>query len=210
MLHGIDVSYAQGNPSWDEAAKDPRVKFVISRVCYGSNPADDDGPIFNRNHDECKRLNIPFGAYIFFRFTEDPGAQAVHFLNMAAGRYGQIRPMVDVEEGSGTTGDPYQNILALGTFNSAIQAALGVQPIIYTNADTWDTTMGGTDAFSGHSLHVASYGSNDGSGAGNPVLPQGFSKWAIHQYTSRGHVQGVSNYVDLNVVNGDSLEGLRR
>jgi lysozyme len=118
--------------------------------------------------------------------------------------------MVDVEEGSGSTGSVAGNIAALAAFNAEIERALGCQPIIYTNADTWNTTMGGTDAFVGHSLMVASFGANDGTGAGNPTLPNGFTKWAIQQYTSQGRVPGVDGYLDLDVVNGDTLEGLLR
>jgi GH25 family lysozyme M1 (1,4-beta-N-acetylmuramidase) len=206
VIHGVDCSYAQGYPNWDAAAKSPLVKFVIARVAYGDNPADDDGDIFARNHDECKRLHIPFGCYMFYLFDEDPIAQAKHFIAAASGRYGQLRPAVDVEERSGTTGSVAGNVRHLAAFNAGIQRDLACQPIIYTNADTWNTTMGRSDAFAGHSLWVASFNDNPG----HPVMPQGFKTWAIHQYSNHVAVPGFEHPIDADVVSGSSLETLLR
>jgi GH25 family lysozyme M1 (1,4-beta-N-acetylmuramidase) len=38
---------------------------------------------------------------------------------------------------------------------------------------------------------------------GNPKLPDGFSNWHIHQYTSRGRVNGIAGDVDLNWMPGE-------
>ena len=208
MLPGIDVSYAQGSIAWGVVARSGAslVKWVISRVSYGARPADNDGPIFNDNHDECQKFGIPFGAYHFFLFSDDPKAQADLFLGAANGRYGSIRPTVDVEEGSGTLGSVEANVAALTAFNDEIRKELGCDPIIYTNADTWDGRMGGTDAFSGHSLWVANYPAT----AGRPAMPKGWTDWAIHQYSDKGQPPGIKGYVDLDVVHSDSLDGLLR
>lgn len=206
VIHGLDLSYANGNPDWTAARRSPLVHFVYSRVCYGDDPADDDGAIFNRNHDECKKWGIPFGAYCFFLFSEDPVAEAQHFVSEASGRYGQLRPVVDVEEGSGTAGSVEQNIARLAAFNSEIKREVGCDPIIYTNPDTWETHFGGSDAFSGHALWVAEYSYVPG----DFDLPKGWKSAQIHQYSDEGQVPGFTESVDLDVVLADSLSGLWR
>lgn len=203
MIYGVDVSYAQGDIDWSAVAAGGWVKFAYARACYGSNPADDDGDIFVANHDGCKAHGIPFGAYIFFLLTEDPTAQANHFLNIIDGRQGQLRPMVDVEEESGSTGSIAENIAALAEFNSIVAAKLAV-PVIYTNADTWDTGFGGSDAFSGHSLWVANFPATPGQ----PAMPQGWNDWTVHQYADDGRIAGISGAVDLDVLK--SLEAITR
>jgi lysozyme len=206
MLYGVDVSYAQGETiDWSQV-KGAGIDFAYSRACYGSNPADDDGPVYVANHDGCKANGIPFGAYIFFLLTEDPVAQAQHFLSIIDGMQGQLRPMVDVEEGSGTTGSTYGNIDALAAFNAAIKTGLGCDPVIYTNADTWDGAFGGTDAFSGHSLWVASFTGTPG----NPTMPQGWSTYTVQQYSDQGNIAGIPGSVDLDCLNGDNLEVISR
>ena len=205
MLSGVDVSYAQGSIDWAAVGNSAKVQFAYARACYGSNPADDDGDVFVANHDGCKANGISFGAYMFFLLTEDPEAQANHFLNLIDGRQGQLRPMVDVEEGSGSTGSVEGNIAALGLFNDIVQAKLAA-PIIYTNSDTWSTSFGGTDGFSGHSLWVANF-----TGVpGQLDLPTGFKDWAIHQYSDVGSIPGISGNVDLDAYNGDNLGGITR
>ena len=206
MIPGVDVSYVQRYPSWAAARGTGKVQFVYARATYGSNPADDDGPIFAFNHDQCKQRSIPFAPYTFWIAAQDPKTQADHFLSAIDGREGDAILMVDVEEGSGVEGwgSIQHNIEVLGQYLDIITKAI-CQPLIYTNADTWNTFFGGTDAFSGHKLFVASYGTTPG----NPVLPNGFTDWTIHQYTSGGIVPGIPGFVDLDVLRGDLSTILR-
>jgi lysozyme len=205
MLYGIDVSYAQGGSIDWKAVKGAGIDFAYARACYGSNPADDDGAIFTANHDGCKANGIPFGPYMFFLLTEDPVAQAFHFLDLIDGYEGQLRPMVDVEEGSGTMGSVVGNIAALAAFNTTVAAA-SATPIIYTNQDTWDNAFGGSDDFSGHTLWVASFTGTPG----NPAMPQGWKAWTIQQYSSGGSIAGIPGFVDLDCYNGTDLKGITR
>lgn len=197
MIPGCDLSYAQGG-GVNYHALSGKVSFLYHRASYGDNPDDDDdtvGTCFTQAHDACKVLHIPFGAYMFWLAGADPAAQAQRFLAAANGKFGQLAVMVDVEEGSFSgPSDVQSNINRLATTLSVLQAKVG-QPIIYTNADTWNTRFGGTDAFSGHRLWVASYGVPEGE----PVLPTGWNAWAAHQYTSGGQLPGVPGFVDLDV-----------
>lgn len=210
-LKGIDVSYAQGIVDWDAVATGKLANFVYSRACYGANPADDDGSIFRRNHDECKRLRIPFGAYHFFLFAQNGADQANHFLQQIDGRYGELRAMVDVEEMSGVGSSVADMIANLGQFTEIVEKALGAKMLIYTNADTWNSRLGGTDAFKGHQLWVCNFTFDP---TVQPAMPDGFPDgWTIFQYADNGSIpvlDGPGNHaVDLDILKGGITAILR-
>jgi lysozyme len=202
MIYGVDTSYANGVPAWQVALDDTEhVGFVIARVCYGANSADDDGPAFVNAHDACLARNVPFGSYLFWLADEDGTLQAEHFLAQGSGRFGEIAPVVDVEEESVRTAmSVEERIAVLAATLGTIEKHLG-QPIIYTNPDTWENFFGGTDAFSGHRLWLADYDTLPGF-----VTPiNGFSEVVLHQF-SDGHglppIAGLSspeNNVDRDV-----------
>lgn len=206
MLTGCDLSYAQASVNYNELHQSGKISFLYHRVSYGRNPNDDDGVCFTSAHDQCKTLGIPFGSYMFWLAGQDGAEQAEHFLNAANGRYGNLAVMVDVEEGSGAAGwglTAQANINNLAKTLQVIQQNCG-QPIIYTNADTWNSRFGGTDGFSGHRLWAASYGVP----AGQPVMPIGWKTWTAHQYTSGASLPGIPGFVDLDVVR--SLDDIKR
>jgi len=209
-LAGIDVSYAQGVIDWDAVKSSSLASFVYARASYGSNPADDDGNIFRRNHDECKRLGIWFGAYHFFLFGQSGLTQANHFLQQINGRYGTVRAMVDVEEGSGTGDSQAQMIANLSQFVAEAERTLGAPMIIYTNADTWNNKLGGSNAFRGHQLWVCNF-TGDPSIA--PAMPLGFDDWTLYQYADNGTIPVLdgpkSRAVDLDVLRGGISSILR-
>lgn len=62
LAKGIDVSYAQGKIDWDKVKASGKVDFAILRAGYGKENSQVDDQ-FERNYSECKRLNIPCGAY---------------------------------------------------------------------------------------------------------------------------------------------------
>ena len=77
VLKGIDVSKYQGAVDW-EKAKSNGVDFAIIRCGFGGEwdgqeqGWNQDDPQWRRNADECTRLGIPFGVYIYsYATTED-------------------------------------------------------------------------------------------------------------------------------------------
>jgi len=196
---GIDVSYAQAQTiDWDTVKRDGLADFVYARASYGTNPAYDD-PNFVRNHDACKRLGIPFGAYHFFLFSQPGAEQAAHFIERVRDYHGTLCPAVDVEAQSGSGASTAEMIQNLGAFTSAVERALGVRMLIYTNQSAWNAMLGGTDAFGGHPLWVANV-TNDPDVP--PAMPSGFGEYALHQFSFTGklpHIDGTFGSVDMNV-----------
>ncbi|MDP9024007.1 MAG: glycoside hydrolase family 25 protein [Candidatus Eremiobacteraeota bacterium] len=200
LIRGIDVSFAQGDAiDWDSVEAQGLARFVYARASYGTY-VDDDDPNFRRNHDECKRIGIPFGAYHFFLCGQSGAAQAQHFLQRIDGYQGQLRAMVDVEENSGAGDRMIDN---LASFTDAMERALGSRVIVYTNQHTWNTKFGGTDAFAGHQLWVSNFTENP---AVAPAMPAGFTDWTLYQYSSSGTLpllDGSTTNVDVDVLKGD-------
>ncbi len=202
---GVDVSLDQGQIDFC-ALRGAGVQFVFAKATEGLTYADG---FFRTNHNAAKVAGIPFGAYHFVRFNDDPTAQANHFLSVINGYGGALLPMIDVE----TSDIPMtldDRIAALATLCNTVQAAIGKRPIIYSSYGFWEGTMGGTDAFAGHPFWIAQYPNTYVPGS-SPVLPPGFSDWVIWQYSSAGQLAGIDPEVDLDILNPSlTLETITR
>lgn len=92
IAKGIDVSYAQGVIDWDRVKASGKVDFAILRAGYGKESSQVDDQ-FERNYSECKRLNIPCGAYWYSYATTANEAiqEAAVCLETLAGKIFEIR-----------------------------------------------------------------------------------------------------------------------
>ena len=79
---GIDVSYAQGKINWPEVKN--HIDFAIIRCGYGDNIESQDDVYWKYNADECTRLGIPFGVYIYSYAANDTQSrsEAEHVLRL--------------------------------------------------------------------------------------------------------------------------------
>lgn len=202
-VRGIDISDDDGEIDWDAAVRRGGIDFVYAQATYGSVPPKDDAQ-FDRNHDACKRLSIPFGAYHFLRFPHPGDEQARHFLQRVDGRVGTLAPMVDIELDSGDADSFVARVTCLSSFCAVVEKALRTSVIIYTNKDTWNTKMGGTDAFSGHRLWVANYTERPDL---PPAMPGGWKTWTIFQYSASGPILPLATPSKVDGLDLDVLAG---
>ena len=81
----IDVSYHNGTIDW-EKVKSSGVQGAILRCGYGDNIASQDDKQYKRNADECTRLGIPWGVYIYSyaKNTTQAKSEAEHVLRLVA------------------------------------------------------------------------------------------------------------------------------
>ena len=85
VLKGMDVSRYQGEVDW-EKAKSAGIDYAILRCGFGGEwdgqeeNWNQDDPQFRRNADECTRLGIPFGVYLYSYATtvEEARSEADH------------------------------------------------------------------------------------------------------------------------------------
>lgn len=101
MARGIDVSEHQGVINWDKVKASGKVDFAILRAGYGKEINQVDHQ-FERNYSECKRLNIPVGAYWYsYALTPEESAQeAKTCMEIIAGKKFEYPIYFDVEEQS--------------------------------------------------------------------------------------------------------------
>lgn len=98
MRKGIDVSVYQRDINW-EKTKD-YVDFVIIRCGYGNDLRSQDDPYYKKNADECTRLKIPFGVYLFSYATNLNMAQSEveHTLRLIKDYKLEYPIFIDIEE----------------------------------------------------------------------------------------------------------------
>ena len=188
-LKGIDVSSWQGQISW-EAVKAAGIDYAILRVGYGDNITSQDDAYFKRNADECTRLGIPFGVYIYSYAlnTQQAKSEAEHTLRLIKGYKLGYPVYLDLEDAE-TTGTLSNAAIAdiAQTYCDILENA-GYYVGIYANKYWFTNKL--TDArFANWTKWVAQYAdacTYDG-------------KYEIWQYTSSGQVAGVSGNCDMNI-----------
>lgn len=182
--HGIDVSKHQGTINWDAVAADPSVQFAILRAGYGRYESQVDAQ-WARNYAECKRLNIPVGAY-WYSYATTPADAATEgrlFAKVLAGKQFEYPVYFDQEDGSIPAAQ--RTACALAFFD-----AMG--PAWYKGYYSYTSWMPSVDlaAIRQHcdTVWLADYRAN----------PDQTIQRDMHQYTSSGTVAGIGGRVDCN------------
>ena len=180
---GIDVSTFQGVIDW-EAVKNDGVEFAIIRCGFGDDLTKYDDAQWKRNADECTRLGIPFGAYLYSYAAsiEEAQNEAAHALRLLA-NYDLSYPVyLDLEDN--TVGACSNELIGqiADVFCSMLQQH-GYRVGIYANTSWWNTKLT-SDVFQNTTWHkwVADWRGYCGY----------TGKYSMWQYTSSGNVSGIS------------------
>lgn len=179
-LNVIDVSYHQGVINWN--AVKGNIDGAIIRCGYGDNIASQDDKQWKRNADECTRLGIPFGTYIYSYATSEAQAksEAQHVLRLVKGYKLSYPVYLDLEQAGTQSGA----IARANIFGDIISEA-GYWCGVYANTNWWTNYLVGLERFT---KWVAQY---------NSACTYG-GTYDIWQYTSSGSVPGISGNVDMN------------
>lgn len=185
----IDVSQHQGTINWDQVKS--HIDGAILRCGYGMDIASQDDKQWARNVEECERLGIPYGVYIYSYATNTDRAksEAQHVLRLIQGHKLTYPVYFDIEE-PGTEGAAVDNAIAFGDIIEAAGYWCGV----YYNRNWHNNVIKGQlDRFT---RWGAGYGTNNGQK--QDKYKPGFGE-DIWQYSSVGSVPGISGGVDVNV-----------
>ena len=178
----IDVSEHQGKIDWEKVK--PQIDGAILRCGYGSDYEDQDDSCFKYNADECTRLGIPFGVYLYSYADsiEKAKSEAAHVLRLIKGYTLSYPVYLDLEE-SGTQNGAVERACVFGDI---IEAA-GYWCGIYANLYWWEKILkGGLERFT---KWVAQYYSK---------CEYTGTHLDIWQYSSKGKVDGIKGHVDMN------------
>ena len=182
---GIDVSQYQGEIDWERVKE--HIDFAILRCGYGQDIPGQDDPTFKRNADECTRLGIPFGVYLYSYATDERAAlsEARHVMRLVKDYKMEYPVYLDLE-------DPRIGRLT----NEQIERNCRVWadelarnnyfPGFYASYYWWTSKLTGA-LFTRYTRWVARYDEELGA--------EGFDMW---QYTDKGFVEGINAPVDRN------------
>jgi lysozyme len=215
LAQGIDVSVFQKTVNWNRVAG-AGISFVFVRSSFAGVV---DG-MFAQHWPGARDAGLLRGAYHFLVPNLDPRKQAEVFINALRADPGELPPVLDLEEGSAKITSPAQYAEFALAWLTAVEAALGKRPIIYTGAGFWDFKMPVKMQLPAwapsYALWTASYPMRDGApaldqivaGKFKPRIPKSWTAHTIWQYSERGRVDGVTDpngkpgNVDLNVFRG--------
>lgn len=196
IYRGIDVSQWQGDIDWQKVKADV-VDFAILRAGYGRGNID---PKFERNADECTRLEIPFGVYWFsYAYTvEMARSEAKHCLE-AVKTYKLDYPIAFDFEYDSVDFALNNNVAVSKELASAMARAFldeikaaGYYAVLYANpaylASYFDEKIPGE-----YDIWLAQWPYKIPS-----PEPKPFQAGGLWQYTSNGSVNGINGRVDMN------------
>lgn len=184
----IDVSQFQGSIHWGVVTPDR----VMIRVTMGTLGVD---AFARQNLAGAEVTHKTYGGYHFLE-DGDPIAQIDHFLSVWHPRAGGLRGMIDVEPSEFSHPS---FAITVGAYRR-YKAETGHYPILYGNSGVLQD-LGLPEDAARCPLMVADYGVDDGKEHPIGFVPKPWSHVAIHQFTSKGHVTGITaNTVDLDHV----------
>lgn len=184
---GIDVSSNNGIVNWEQV-KNNGYSFAIIRLGYGNDEARQDDSQFIRNVNECERLGIPYGVYLYSYALNisEAMSEVLHTLRLLKKvgknfKYGVWFDMEDADNYKKRHGMPSNDILVniCYTFCENIEK-LGYYTGIYASSDWLNTKLN------------------------NPKLDR-FDKWVAHWYVDKANynkVYSIHQYTDKENIKG--------
>ena len=175
----IDVSKHNGKINWEKV--NLHVDGAILRCGYGDDIVAQDDETFSYNADECERLGIPYGVYIYSYAESEKQvlSEVAHCLRLIKNRKLSFPVYYDLEEKtSEKNGKKFAELFIQKMREQGYNAG------IYANNYWWTNILG--DSFEQYPKWVARYGDY-------PTVT--YDMW---QYTNKGYVVGISGNVDMN------------
>ncbi|MDD6208457.1 MAG: GH25 family lysozyme [Clostridiales bacterium] len=184
---GIDVSKHNKTIDWEQVKEDG-VDFAILRCGYGMDLESQDDSTFLYNAQECTRLGIPFGVYLYSYAdtTAKAKSEADHVLRLISGFSLSYPVYYDLEDKTVSKAGKNQILKNTKTFCSKIEAA-GYPVGIYASKYWFDNYLVDPYYYN-YEKWVAQYNSTC-------TYTKSYVMW---QGTSVGKVAGVNGNVDIN------------
>lgn len=186
-IRGIDVSIYQGDIDFS-AVKKSGIGAVYIRAGAGNSYTDGK---LEDNYRKAKAAGLKIGFYYYVTAMneEEAVSQAEKFAELIKGKNYEMRPAMDYESFSGLGRETVNNIGI--AFLKETERLTGVRPAVYSDSyrtrNLWDARFGK------YPLWVADY-----DGGENPPDSPIWRAWAGFQYSDRGRIDGIADYVDLD------------
>jgi lysozyme len=197
-VQGIDVSNWQGDIDW-ERVRAAGTQFAFIKATEGGDHLDSK---FRENWEGAKRAGIPRGAYHMVYWCRPAHEQALWFILNVPNDPDALPPVLDLEWNGHSETCPKRVPVAKAREKIAImlevmEAHTGKRPIIYTDVAFHREVLEGQ--LSGYNFWLRSV-------AAEPRKIYRNRPWLFWQFTTTGHVPGISGPVDRNAFNGSRDE----
>lgn len=200
-IHGIDISRYNGEVFWRKLVEteidSQKISFCFIKATEAMFFRDKE---FLDNWHSANKYKLIRGAYHFFRPSFNPKLQAWNYILNVRLKKGDIAPVLDIEVDEGYSDLELSKMCKI--WLNIVENHYKVKPIIYTNIKFYNRVVKGK--LDEYPLWIANYRQI------KPQLPDSV-KWTIWQHSEKGRLYGINEFIDLNVINGDSstLKSLR-
>lgn len=186
-LRGVDVSHHRGDIDWSKVAQSD-ISFAYMKASEGGDFKDG---AFARNWAGAGAAGLARGAYHYFSLCKSGRQQAENFLSVLPDDPDMLAPVLDLEfTGNCAKRPPVEVVLQdISDFVLRVEQARGKEVIFYA-----------PDEF--YQVYLKGKGLNRRLWARSIWHSPAYTRtWTLWQYQDRGMVDGISGYVDLNVLN---------
>lgn len=196
-MFGIDVSEHQGSINWEEAKG--QINFAILRLGWIGNKNNHTlDKQFERNYNECKRLGIPVGVYVYcYCNSEETVKSGANWtIEKLKEKTLELPVYIDMEDNTiaDCGKDKLTNICV--AFNSIIEAN-GLWAGVYANRNWFDNYLNKEEIKKRYTTWIAHYGLSGDS--------QYKGEYDVWQNSSSGKINGINGKVDTNYMYRDLI-----
>lgn len=195
-IHGIDISHYQREVFWEAVGENTHIAYVYIKASEGGDRIDH---MYEQNIQMARQHGIKVGSYHFYRPKADQEEQLANFLTQCRPEDQDLIPMIDVETTAKLDTEEFCD--SLFKFLELVEHAYKQKPLIYTGANFYDKHL--REKLDWYLIMIAQYTERE------PVLAdeRDITLW---QYTGKGHLDGISGYVDKSRFMGNhTLRDLR-
>lgn len=203
-IKGIDVSEHQKKIDWEKVKSDG-VQFAMLRMGVGSDIQSQTDDYVLRNAEECDRLGIPYGLYIYSYATSESKAhsEAKHMIRVAKQVNATLGYYYDMEDADGYklkhNFNPRTHKAELTNFCLIFLEDMkkaGYDNVgVYANKDYFTNILDIEKIRKIGKIWLAQWG-----------VSKPYVLCNMWQYTSKGKVNGISGNVDMNIYYGDTIK----
>lgn len=196
-IYGIDISHHQKNIDWAKVKhwKGNKISFVYIKATEGATYKDKN---YKENFEGAKKNKFLVGSYHYFRTTSSVEDQFEAFIKKVDKNNQDLIPLVDVEEKKNWNDSEFHKNFQ--EFLDMVENHFGSKPVIYTVNSFYNHHLSGK--YEKYHFLIGRYGEN-------PPNMRDNSNWTIWQFSETGKVDGIPEYVDIDVINKKySLEDL--
>ena len=198
-MKGIDVSAWQGTIDWTKVKS--QIDFAIIKLGnIGDNTKFWNDDRFERNYNECVRLGIPVGVYVYSYTNklENIEACANETVKYLAGRKLQLPVYIDMEDAEIAVEGKENLTKMIFKFNEIIEKA-GYWAGVYANRNWFDNYLNKEEVKKRFTTWIAHYGISEDNYKG---------QYDMMQYTSKGSINGINGNVDMNNMYRDLISDI--